>query len=65
MKHQDLQAKLNSAINSVKIAKDQLKKNREKVRSVMRLRSANGPPAKGIPYIRAQSDVAYNNPPKG
>ena len=47
------------------IAEDQLKKNREAVRSVMRLRSASAPPKKGVPYIRAQSDVAYNNPPKG
>ena len=46
------------------IAQQQLKENRKLVRSVVRLRTENAP-TEGIPLIAAQSDVAYNNPPKG
>ena len=46
------------------IAKDQLKQNRDLVKSVMKLRS-HGHVKNGIPLVVAQSDVAYNNPIKG
>ena len=47
------------------LAEEQLKENRKLVRTVMRLRSEDAAPSDEIPLVRAQSDVAYNNPPKG
>ena len=48
----------------IEVAEEQLKKNRDLVRATMKLRSEDTP-KNGVPLIRAQSDVAYNNPPKG
>lgn len=48
----------------VEVAEEQLKVNRDLVRAVMKLRNEDTP-ENGVPLIRAQSDVAYNNPPKG
>ncbi len=47
------------------IAREQLKKNRELVKTVMKIRSSSSNANANVPLIVAQSDVAYNNPIKG